>query len=170
MKKVTCLMICIILFCTIAAGCNTEENIKLEFKYGTYKIEKVKHLAVYSSSTPDYFLEKNSGVLFVIGDGYFSTDTSNAATPSVYKVDYENVKYVEESLNNSIFTRGKDTGEIDLSSYNKKVCYKVINNSEDTGYRIYCLDDEVWIAYFSWFGEKKSSWDANYIFSVSIRN
>ncbi len=170
MKKATCLMICIILFCTIATGCNTKENSKMELKYGTYKIEKVKHLPLYSSSTPDYFLEKNSGVLFIINDGSFSTDTAYAAAPSVHKVNYENVKYVEEDLNNAIFTMGKDMGKIDLSSYNKKVCYKVTANSEDTGYRIYCLDDKVWIAYFSWFGEKKNSWDANYIFSVSIRN
>ncbi len=71
MKRFTCLMISIILFCSIAAGCNTTESTKTGLKYGTYKIEKVKHLPLFSSSTPDYFLEQNSGVLFNVKDGAF---------------------------------------------------------------------------------------------------
>jgi hypothetical protein len=166
-------MISIILFCSITTGCNITESTKAGLKYGTYKIEKVKHLPLFSSSTSDYFLEQNSGVLFTFKDGSFSTDTTNAKAPSVHKVNYENVKYVEENLNNVILTMGKDAGDIgkiDLSSYNEKLCFKVMANSEDTGFRIYCLDKEVWIAYFSWFGEKKDAWTANYIFSVSTRN
>jgi hypothetical protein len=163
-------MISIILFCSIAAGCNTSESTKAGLKYGTYKIEKVKHLSIFSSSGPDYFLEQNSGVLFTVKEGSFSTDTTKSKAPSVHKVNYENVKYVEEKLNDVILTMGKDAGDIgkiDLSSYNEKLCYKVMSNSEDTGFRIYCLDNDVWIAYFSRIGEKKDTWMANYIFSVS---
>lgn len=111
-------------------------------------------------------------MLFIVNDNNFMTDTANATSPAVHKVDYKNVKYVKEMLDNVILAMGKDVGDIgriDLSSYNEKVCYKVMANSEDTGFRIYCLDKEVWIAYFSWFGEKKDAWTANYIFSVSYK-
>lgn len=116
-------MICIIIFCNIVTGCNSKDNEKLEFKYGTYKIEKVKHLPIFSSSSLEYYLEQNSGILFTLKDGSFSTDITKAKEPSVLKVNYENVRYLEESLDNVILTMGKnagDLGKIDLSSYNKK--------------------------------------------------
>lgn len=167
MKKFTGLLICMILICTNMAGCKATENTKAELKYGNYQIEKVKYLAPFSSSTREYFLKKNVGVLFIVNEKGFSVDTANATSSSVHKADYENVIYIEENLHNVILTMGEGVGNIDLSSYNEKLCYKVMSNSEDTGFRIYCLDNEIWIAHFSWYGGKKNAWWADYIFSVS---
>jgi hypothetical protein len=149
------------------AGCKATENAKAELKYEIYQIEKVKYLPAFSSSTPEYFLEKNLGVLFTVNDKNFSADTANATAPSVHKADYENVLYIEENLHNAILTMGDSISRIDLSSYDEKTCFKVMSNSKDTGFRIYYLDNEIWIAHFSWYGSKKNAWWADYIFSVS---
>ena len=167
MKKFTSLLICMILIYTNMAGCKVAENTKVELKYGTFHIEKVKYLPAFSSATPEYFLEKNLGVQFTVKEKNFIVDTVNATAPSVHKEDYENVTYVEENIHNTILTMGESIGNIDLSSYNEKSCYKVMSNSADTGFRIYYLDNEIWIAHFSWYGEKKKAWWADYIFSVS---
>ena len=167
MKKFTGLLICIILIYTTMTGCKVAEDTKVEFDYKLYQIENLKYLPVFSSSTSDYFLNKNLGVLFAVNEKRFSTDTTNAMAPSVQEVDYEDVIYVEENLGNAILTMGEGIGNIDLSLYNGKYCYKVMSNNEDTGFRIYSLDNEIWIAHFSWYGTAKNAWCADYIFAVS---
>jgi len=166
MKKFIGLLIGMILICTTIYVCNVTENTKTELKYGIYQVKNVKYLPAFSSSSLEYFLEKNLGVLFTINEKSFSVDTANATAPSVHKADFENVIYVKENLHNTILTMGEGISNIDLSSYNEKICYKVMSNSEDTGFRIYCLDNEIWIAHFSWYGRKKNAWWADYIFSV----
>jgi hypothetical protein len=148
MKKTIYLMTFILLLSTLAIGCSTGES-KLQIQYGTYTIDRVEHLPLFSSATPDYFLDKNIGTLFTVGKDSFSTDSSAASAPSAKKVIFDNVTYVQEYL--------EDTPG-----------YKVMSNSEDTGFRLYYMDEEIWIGHFSWYGEKKDAWWADYIFGVAL--
>lgn len=161
MKKSVCLLAALLIIFTGTAGCGTQKAA-----YKTYEIDSVKYMPVFSSSTPDYFLKNNTGTLFMVGGTTFSTDISKAAGPSVREAAYDNVSYAEEELGGAIDVFGDELRLLDLSAFSKTAGYKVMAGGEDTGYRIYYLDDEVWIGHFSWFGEKKDAWWADYVFSV----
>lgn len=164
MKTYKKLLFALLLLFIPLTGCTVSRNITAP--YGTYQVEEVKFMPLFSSSSPDYFLANNKGVLYLIGEGSFCVDISSKSTEGNNKTEYEGVTYVEEELDHAIITMGGDIGNVDISSFNKKVCYKVMNDDEDTGFRVYCLDKEVWIAHFSWYGTKRNAWWADYIFGV----
>lgn len=133
---------------------------------GTFEIDKLKYMPVFINVTAEYFLEMNAGTLIKIGEDSFSADTSAALASPVESVHYSNINFTKEALGDTIDVFGKELHMIDLSPYTKKDVYKVMINYEDTGYRIYYLDDEVWFGHFSWYGTNKDAWWADYIFSL----
>jgi hypothetical protein len=161
MKRSVYLLAALLMIIAGTAGCGTQKAA-----YKTYEIDDVKYLPVFSSSTPDYFLKNNNGALFMVGDTTFSTDISKASGPAVMDVAYTDVSYVEEELDGAIDVFGDELRLLDLSAFRETAGYKVMAAGQDTGYRVYYLDDEVWIGHFSWFGEKKDAWWADYVFSV----
>lgn len=145
MKKTIYLMAFILILSTISIGCSLGES-KPQIQYGTYAVDRVEHIPAFSSATSDYFLEQNLGTFFTVNKASFSTDTSGASAPSAKNVKFDSVTYVREDA----------TG------------YKVMSDAEDTGFRIYYMDEEIWIGHFSWYGEKKDAWWADYIFGVAL--
>ena len=169
MKRLFCLLMSIILLCAMTSSCKTQKSAT-PLEYKTYDIDGVKFLPSFSSSSPDYFLEQNIGTLFIVGMKTFDADISNAVAPSVKEAAFKHVGYIQEALDGSISAMGKDVGSIDISAYHETTSYKVMVNAEDTGFRIYYLDKDVWIGHFSWYGEKKDVWWADYIFSVKLHD
>ncbi|PKM84415.1 MAG: hypothetical protein CVU86_07320 [Firmicutes bacterium HGW-Firmicutes-11] len=146
MNKVIYFSICVLLLSIVMIGCSSGGTTS-QMQYGAFEIDRVEHIPAFSSATPDYFLEKNIGTLFTVSKDGFSVDTADASEPSQKEVTYDNVTYVREDLEDA-------TG------------YKVMSDSEDTGFRIYYLDEEVWIGHYSWYGQNNDAWWADYIFGV----
>ncbi len=57
---------------------------------------------------------------------------------------------------------------ISLSGYKKTECYKVLSSDgEDSLYRLYYMDGEIWLGHWGWYGEKKDAFWCEYIIKIN---
>ena len=60
---------------------------------------------------------------------------------------------------------------ISLSGYKKTECYKVLSSDgEDSLYRLYYMDGEIWLGHWGWYGEKKDAFWCEYIIKINSGN
>lgn len=133
---------------------------------GLYRVSGRRFHALFSSSSGDYFYNKNKEMRYIIEEDLFAADASKVESKEfVETISYPEPRYVTEEIGNQIVVFGDMT--VDLTQYRSVKCQKVLDrDGNDTGYRIYYLDDEVCIGHFDWYGEKKDAWWCEYIFSI----
>jgi beta-lactamase regulating signal transducer with metallopeptidase domain len=124
---------------------------------GTFTPTAMVYLGPWFSVTPDGFLENNDDRAFVIDLVKFNVGGSE------YSVRYKPV-----DVGDAIQTFGEGGAfDLDVSGFSDKAGWSVIDvNGEDTGYRIFRLDGEIWIGHWSWYGAKHDAWWCEYIFKV----
>lgn len=136
------------------------ENISAEeLPEGTFEPAEVVHLGHWVNVTPDYFLENNKDRTFVIKSGLFRDDLVT------YRVLYELI-----DVGDNILTFGDaETISLDVSGYRDKAGWRVMTTSGgDTGYRIFRMDDDLWIGHWGWYGSNNDAWWCDYIFRVEL--
>lgn len=126
----------------VACAANPMENIKTKENdelYGNYVFETQLYMNPFSSFiasdgyTEYYTLTKN---LLIITD-----ETGNQQR---FEVAYEHDSVDEDEFKNSFII--DDVGIPDISSYKERYYYTLTSTSVSTVYRIYQLDDEIWIS------------------------
>jgi len=140
--------------------------------YGVYEIMDLIFLAPISSSFPDYYLKQHKGTIYEISKNDFTLDLSQSSIQvSARRISVKNPIYEKVTLENKFhaFGEGDEFGVIDLSSYDRKEAYKVLDSAgADTGYRIFLLDNEVWIGHCYIRGTPpEASLEYKHIFRVS---
>jgi hypothetical protein len=114
---------------------------------GTYGISGIEYLTGLSSSSPDYFLEKNRGITFTFNNDEFYVWSEGAAEPSIQSESFSDVTYAGIPLGATINLLDGENVGLNLSKYKEKKAFKVLSINHDTGYTIYRLDDEIWLSY-----------------------
>ncbi len=133
-------ILCIVV--VVACAANPMENIKTKENYelyGNYVFETQLYMNPLSS--------------FVASDGYieYYTLTKNlliitdeTGNQQRFEVAYERDSVDEDEFKNSFII--DDVGIPDISSYKERYYYTLTSTSASTVYRIYQLDDEMWIS------------------------
>lgn len=150
---------------------NTEEKSNGNLTLGIYKVKDLEYLGAWSSSSPEYFLEEAKGRRYVIDQNYFVIDWSFATDGRSRIESYkEKPQYIKAELEGSIVLKeGEEPMTLDISKYKSSMSYKVLDSSgEDTNYRIFILDDNIWIGHYNWFGANNDSFWCEYIFSLEM--
>ena len=150
---------------------NKEKKSDGTLTLGVYKVKTLEYLGAWSSFSPEYFLEEAKGRRYVIDQNFFVIDWSYAIEGRLRKEVYqEKPQYVKEELEDSIVVMdGEEPITLDVSKYKSAASYQVLDSSgADTNYRIFILDDNVWIAHYNWFGTNNDSWWCEYIFSLEM--
>lgn len=118
-------------------GSNTEAA-------GTYGFDRLIYLSPVSSSTFDYAENRMKGVMFTIGTSLFQIDYPEGDDYTVKQPGYnvemmtdEMVRAFEESTMN----------QVSISDYKEKYRYTIYTgDNQKTGFRLYVLDSELWLA------------------------
>jgi len=135
---------------------------------GKFMPYKIIYLNSSYSVTPDAFLKDaiNTGKSYDVSAKSFRAGVTNATnTAFVGNVLYENPQYVLSEPGDKLEV--DKSMVLDISSYKAKTCYRVLTSEgTDTGYRIFHLDDEIWIGYWERYAYDKGEWWCSYIFSV----
>lgn len=131
---------------------------------GTFGIKGVEYLTPISSSTKDYFLEQYQGTLYAFySDAFYIDYYSSALDSSFQGQSFSDVTYKETPLGNKLNLTGGLTESLDLSAFTEKRAFRIFAKELDTGYAIYLLDDEIWLAYSNPCSKSKF---AEYVFSL----
>ena len=133
---------------------------------GVYGIKDLEYLNPISSSTPDYFLEKNQGTLFAFYNDEFTIDSSSSALDAATPLQsFSDVTDEEISLRNTLNLMNDVNEGLNLSKYTKKRAFRIFSKSVDTGYTIYLLDNEVWLSHI--YPNSKLQY-VDYLFSLQL--
>jgi len=126
---------------------------------GTFTPAGMVYYGTWYNLTSDSFLLSNKDRSFVIDAKAFSDRGNEVGN-----------RYQALDVGNAIQTF--DTGgafDIDVSHFHDKAGWSVFTaDGQDTGYRIFRLDGQVWIGHWGWYGEKKDGWWCEYIFRVEM--
>jgi len=137
-----------------------------------YRAKDTKFLSPFSSSSADVFYKKNEEMHFVVGKDLFIGDSTRMAAPEGVFAKYSyypDPHYVREDADGRIAVLGGEAyfGDLDLSGYRQVIAYRVLNRTgDDTGYRIYDLDGEIWIGHFSRRGDAIDTRYCDYLCSL----
>lgn len=133
---------------------------KENFNYCDYTPYEMVYLGSWYDVTSDYFLDRAMHEQYTISEKQFkivNTDSQEI---------YENPQYASEPVGNFIRVMGNMT--ISTSNYVEKKCYKVMSSrGEDTGYRLYYMDHELWLSHWGWYGENKDALWCEYIMKMN---
>ncbi len=146
------------------------ESTDITSIFGKYKIRDLVYHSLLSSATPDYYLKQHKGTTYEITNKAFIVDPTRSPEKSDI-TSIEDPIYEKIAQGNKIHALGEtiDFGVIDLSSYDRIEAYKVADSAgADTGYRIFLLDNEVWIGHCYIRGTPpEASLEYEHIFRVS---
>lgn len=117
--------------------------------FGAYTVQGIEYLTPVSSSTMEYFLEKNKGAVFDFSEDEFDILASGHRSASISSRSFSDVSYEEVSLGKALSLTDVDSKDIDLSGFKSRKAFLVFSNDADTGYTIYLLDKEVWISHIN---------------------
>ncbi len=138
---------------------------------GRYSPTGVVYLSPLSSDTPDAFFKGSEDTKITISADKFGLSTDKASVSYYSKnISFNNPRYVLTYPENYIRAfDSKGLSDIDISSYKSKRCYLVLaEDGTDTGYRIFCLDENVWVGHWGWYGTNKDAFWCEYIFNVRL--
>jgi hypothetical protein len=126
---------------------------------GTYVINDVEYLAPFSSETKASFLKNNLGSVFEFYDDQFFYTTTDA----IEWKSFVDVIYKETPLGKVLELTNGVNESINLSEFAQMKAYRIFSKNIDTGYTMYHLDEEVWLAYMNPGSELQ---DTEYLFSL----
>lgn len=137
---------------------------------GSYQAQEVVHWAPWSSYYP--VLDENTQISF-----YFDDTTFQVGFPDPYpdsftqSVSIENPRYLPIQLGRSLdllFPSGDNRqGQIiNLSGYTTKTGWIVNEAGTDTGFRIFLLDDQLWVGHWDYYGEEGNAFWCEYLFRI----
>lgn len=116
---------------------------------GAYTVQGIEYLTPVSSSTMEYFLEKNKGAVFDFSKNEFDIQGAGHRSASIASCSFPDVSYEEVSLGKALSLTDVGTKEVDLSRFKSRKAFLVFSDDADTGYTIYLLDKEVWISHIA---------------------
>ncbi len=124
------------------AGCDSDQNLPI---YGTYTMDE---LIYHSSLNPETYEQKKTqleGAQFIIKEKEFKVITPESTYENT-KPSYETRKMEEELIDQF----QKATSDmVAITDYKYKYQYEVYDDKAKTNYRIYLMDDELWIAAYT---------------------
>ncbi|MGE4354377.1 MAG: M56 family metallopeptidase [Oscillospiraceae bacterium] len=121
---------------------------------GTFTPAGMVYLGPWHNETSDYFLESNANRTFEIKSDSFLDGAKKYSMP-----------YEVMDVGDSIPRFGDSDPALDVSGYGDKAGWRVLNiDGSDTGYRIFRMDDEIWIGY--WILPDNGAEVCDYIFRV----
>lgn len=90
----------------------------------------------------------------------------NGNSPILKSITVKEPQYTREELKNKLFVM--ENMYLDISSFATAVCYSVKSaEGEDTGYRLFVMDDAVWIGHWAYYGAQKDAWWCEYIYRIA---
>lgn len=144
------------LCCTVIIACAANpinrEIVKGKELYGAYAFEKQIYMNPLSS-----FLYYGVKEYYTFGKDSFTL--INANDKQELGVSYEKAEVNEEEFNSSFILNMVIT---DISPYKTRYQYTLTNNDSNSFYRIYIMDDEVWLAKM----HKDMKLEKDYIWSI----
>ena len=155
MKKALILILTTML---LLSSCGNSETIKV----ANYETDSLIYLSILSSSTKDYFEESAKDLSFEMTEDTFKLIAPEDSNLTITGMEYEDVTYEEFDSEGKIDTGAPNS--IDISNYDSVTSYEILSNGDETGFRLYELDDKKWISHYNIINEDTEFLD--YVFQI----
>jgi hypothetical protein len=143
MRKGRCLLLTLLtMIISGMTGCDSDDNLPI---YGTYTMDELIYHSSLNTATYDQTAEKLGDTQFVIKEKEFrvkSTESTYELTKPIYvtrKMNDELTEQFQSAVSNML----------SLTDYKYKYQYEVYDDKERTEYRLYLMDDELWLAIYT---------------------
>ncbi len=120
-------------------GCDSDDNLPI---YGTYTMDELIYHSLLGASTYDQTVKLLGDARFIIKEKEFKIITAES-TYEITKPVYETRKMKEELVNQF---QAAVSNVIALAGYKYMYQYEVFDGKKRTDYRLYLMDDELWLA------------------------
>ncbi len=143
MRKGRCLLLTLLtMIISGITGCDSDANLPI---YGTYTMDELIYHSSLNTSTYDQTAEQLKDTKFIIKEKEFkilsSENTFELSKPS----------YVTRKMNDELTEQFQAAAlnMISITEYKYKYQYDVYDDKERTEYRLYLMDDELWLAIYT---------------------
>lgn len=141
MYKGRCLLL-VLFIMILLIGCDSDDNLPI---YGEYTMDELIYHSSLNITSYEQRKEQLEETQFVIKEDQFQIITTedtfelNAPTYVTKKMDEDLVEAFQTATSKLIT----------LTDYKYKYQYDVYDNKSETDYRLYLLDDELWLASYT---------------------
>jgi hypothetical protein len=120
---------------------------KEDWNTGSFEFDQLLYLSPLSSSTFDYAESQMNGTKFKISDDLFEIDYPNWDDFRIRRP-----VYAREAMTDDMIRTFENSmkGKVSISEYTRKYRYTIyMNGDHKTNYRLYALDDELWLSSYA---------------------
>lgn len=143
MRKGSCLLLTLLTLITSGMiGCDSDDNLPI---YGTYTMDELIYHSSLNTSSYDQTAEQLGDTQFIIKEKEFKIITSES-TYEIAEPVYKTKKMEEELIEEF---RAAALNMIAVTDYKYKYEYEIYDNKKKTDYRVYLMDDELWLAVYT---------------------
>ncbi len=143
MRRGRCLLLTLLtMIISGMTGCDSDDNLPI---YGTYTMDELIYHSSLNPSTYDQTAKQLEDAQFIIKEKEFQVKT----TERIYEITKP--VYVTKKMNDELLTQFQFSvsNMIAVSDYKYKYQYEVYDDKDRTEYRLYLMDDELWLAVFT---------------------
>ncbi len=142
MRRGCCLLFTLLILISGMTGCDSDNNLPI---YGTYTMDELIYHSSLNTSTYEQTNKLLGETQFVIKEKEFRIKK----TDSTYEISKPS--YVTRKMNDELMKQFQSavSNMISVTDYKYKYQYEIYNDQERTEYRLFLMDDELWLAIYT---------------------